>query len=419
MRGLGWATLAPNKMATNEFPFCRIKNWLAAVALSFLFFLPASLPAQTNSDQNLAKEEKEGCVRNLKVIYDAIQLYKADHRDFPNWLSDLVPQYLNDPGVLICPVCKRTGQIEMSGLADPKLPCSYLYEFCPVPLGTNDAPGDPGKTRRDWKERQVEMVGPVVPLVRCRHHGVVLNLAVDGHVYESGPSWEDLLTNRINVAELMSAHIFAGSNSASSTAAADLPKPRFPPRNPNTKPNLIDLSAYYNAALTESWHGNPDNDLSSLPTGVQSLGGVDYDVRGIIQLRSRANPTAHFPSRVNRIKIRQKCARLHFLHAAGFSKNIDDGRQIGVYIVHFATNQMQLEIPIVYGRDVRNWHKLRAEKPSPDLTVAWTGANGDSPDLRLFSTTWTNLAPDVEIESIDFVSSMGMPAPFLIAITAD
>jgi uncharacterized BrkB/YihY/UPF0761 family membrane protein len=82
-----------------------------------------------------------------------------------------------------------------------------------------------------------------------------------------------------------------------------------------------------------------------------------------------------------------------------------------------------LEIPIIYGREVRNWHRFSGEKPSAELTVAWTGTNGVSAAahscIRLYTTTWVNVAPSVEIESIDFVSSMGTVAPFLIAISME
>jgi hypothetical protein len=115
---------------------------------------------------------------------------------------------------------------------------------------------------------------------------------------------------------------------------------------------------------------------------------------------------------------------LHFLHAAGFGNPGDEGKQIGVYAVHFATNQMRVEIPIRYGHEVRNWHSQAGEPAAPeDLLVTWTGQNAVSKSagqsLRLFLTTWTNTAPDVEIESIDFVSGMAVPAPFLIAVSAE
>jgi len=84
---------------------------------------------------------------------------------------------------------------------------------------------------------------------------------------------------------------------------------------------------------------------------------------------------------------------------------------------------MQMEIPIIYGHDVRNWHSLAGEQPSADLQVAWKGTNAVSAAsqnfIRLFSSTWVNIVPGVEIESVDFVSSMGKVAPFLIAITAE
>src|SRR2546426_2569912 len=42
-----------------------------------------------------------------------------------------------------------------------------------------------------------------------------------------------------------------------------------------------------------------------------------------------------------------------------------------------------------------------------------------SSDLRLFSQSWLNPHPEVEIQSLDFVSKMTKCAPFLVAITAE
>ena len=171
--------------------------------LAGLTLMTSAQPASTPPTLNGAGEEKEACTRNLKVIYDAIQAYRLDHKDLPNWLSDLVPQYLADASVLVCPVCRRTGETEAPPLADPKLPCSYLFEFSPAPLGTVFT-NAPLRTRRQWKRRQMGLVGSVVPLVRCLHHDPVLNLAFDGKVYESPPAWETLVTNRVRAADLSS-----------------------------------------------------------------------------------------------------------------------------------------------------------------------------------------------------------------------
>jgi hypothetical protein len=74
-----------------------LRLWaLPVVGTLLLGLLPPGFSAQNDSVTGpaaLAAEEKEACTRNLKVIYDAIQAYQFDHKDLPNWLSDLVPDY--------------------------------------------------------------------------------------------------------------------------------------------------------------------------------------------------------------------------------------------------------------------------------------------------------------------------------------
>ena len=383
--------------------------------------------AETNSTAvapDKAAAEKEACMNNLKLIYAAIQGYQADHHDLPDWLSELVPQYLADANVLMCPVCRRTGQVEAPPLADPKLPSSYLFEFCPVPLGGLGISGLL-HTRKEWKRRQMGLVGSQVPIVRCRHHTPVLNLAFDGRIYESPTLWELLFTNRVSAAELTPARIFhlepaRAANAQKKPAGAA----RIAARDPGARKQLLDLTEFYNAGLNESWHGNRGNDLVELPAGLQTFHGVEFDVRGIVQLCSQSPASMKYPVMAKGIPVNQRCQRLHFLHAAGYGNPADEGKQIGLYVVHFATNQTRVEIPIRYGHEVRNWHLLGKEPAAPDdLVVAWTGQNAVSRvgghSVRLFLTTWTNATPDLEIKNLDYVSSMSLPAPFLIAITVE
>jgi hypothetical protein len=386
--------------------------------------LPGAEQAETKpSAQKLAAEEKEGCMKNLQAIYAAIEAYRADHKDIPNWFSDLVPDYLTNVNVLICPVSRRTGKVDAPQLSDPRIASSYLFEFCPLPLGTS-APANPKVTRREWKRKQMGAVGSIVPLVRCRLHQKPLNLAFDGRVYESPPAWESMLTNLVDPESLSPARMFPAGAETSAKPVA--PKKSYPARDTNAAPRLLDLTPFYNARLTDTWHGDANatgNDLSSLPAGVQTLAGVDYDVRGVVQLGSKAPTANRFPTNALGIKVHQKCQRVHFLHSAAFGHAADDGKQIGVYVVHFASNQMRLEVPIVYGKDVRDWHYWAAEKEAPGLKLAWKGENKTSKAagsyIRLFETTWTNIVPEVEIESIDFLSSLSQPAPFLMAITLE
>jgi hypothetical protein len=383
--------------------------------------------AQTAPDKKTsgrAAEERKACIRNLKTIYEAIQAFQDEHQNLPNWLSDLVPQYLPDANVLICPLCRRTGQTEAPPLADPKLPSSYLFEFCPVPLG-NLATNVPNRTRRDWKRRQMGLVGSQVPLVRCRHHKPALNLAFDGRIYESPASWELLFTNRVNAAELTPARLFADEKpSATKGQAKAGSSSRFPPRDPKTRNELLNLTSFYNAGLNQSWSGIKGNDLGTLPKGIQKLAGVEFDVRGIIQLGSQSTFATNFPVWVKGIPVHQQCRRLHFLHAAAFGTPADEGKQIAAYVVHFGTNQPPIEIPIRYGLEVRDWHAVDGEPALPeDRIVAWRGTNAatrsSGESIRLFLTTWTNTAPERRVERIDYVSSMAGSAPFLIGISAD
>ena len=381
-------------------------------------------PQAPASAAGLAASERDACITNLNLIYQAIEAFQLEHKDLPNWLSDLVPQYLPDANVLVCPVCRRTGKTEGPPFADPKIPSSYLFQFCPVPIG----PDAPNRTRREWKRRQMGLVGAAVPLVRCRHHNPLLNLGFDGKVYESPPMWETLFTNRIDIAELTAARLFAGDRSPPAKPPEKQPATReFAPRDPQAPAQLLDLTQFYNAMLTQTWHGQPGavaNDLGNLPTGLQTFAGVQFDVRGIVQLKGKLNSVTNYPAEVKGIPVRQKCQHLYFLHAAGVGRVADEGKQIGTYVIHYATSQMRLEVPIVYGQAVRDWHTQPGEPPSPpELKVAWTGENPSSQragrNIRLFLTSWTNLVPNVEIESVDFVSSVAIPAPFLIAITLD
>lgn len=194
---------------------------------------------------------------------------------------------------------------------------------------------------------------------------------------------------------------------------------RIPPRDPRASPNLVDLTPYYNAALGENWMDPRDNrdHLGELPTGLQRLAGTEFDIRGLIQVE-RQCPT--HPPRINGIAVGKSCQRLHFLHAARNAALLEDGLEVGRYVVHFASGE-QREIRLLLGRDLVDWHiQPRAEET---YMTAWSGFNPKSRALgkhiRLFKTTWQNPSPDVQITSIDFVASCPGPCPFLIALTAE
>ncbi len=202
-----------------------------------------------------------------------------------------------------------------------------------------------------------------------------------------------------------------------------------PPRDPAAKPNLIDLTPYYNAVFTEDWHNKADkgNNLALLHPGVGEFAGTAFDARGIIQVSSGPlrQVSPEYPLHVNGIKVAQKCRRLHFLVGAGWAD--PDGTTIGTFVVHFGDG-LRATIPIVYGRDVRSWQVFpgmdNGDKYGDGGVVAWRGTQKRWENLRgfgvrLYEMTWRNPRPTVEVATIDFVSANRNAAPFLIAITAD
>lgn len=200
----------------------------------------------------------------------------------------------------------------------------------------------------------------------------------------------------------------------------------IPARDPKCPLGAIDLTAYYNAGLTKAWHGDSlENTLLNLPAGVQQFKGVPFDVRGLIQLasdRTKSWKDSDFPRAVRQIKVGRPCRRLHFLHAA--SERPRNGKSaVGSYVIHFA-NQQTWEIPLVYGRDLRDWWAVGDEpREAKEAVIAWEGSNGAVKKLkftiRVFKSTWTSPEPYAEVDTIDFVSTMSGPAPFLIAITLE
>jgi tetratricopeptide (TPR) repeat protein/peroxiredoxin len=202
-----------------------------------------------------------------------------------------------------------------------------------------------------------------------------------------------------------------------------LPRPakEIPSRPEQATPEMVDLTSHFHAALTETWHpGAEGNDLAHLPSGVQTFQGVRFDVRGIVQLNGGGMIDMSgkpYPQRVQGIKIGRKCARIHVLHATGWS--VDDGTAIGAYVLRYADGSNRT-LPILYGLDVRDWW-VGADTvvELKKAQVAWQGQTSSGNGVRVYKRTWENPVPDREVVSIEFSSTMTRSAPFLLAITTE
>ncbi len=227
-------------------------------------------------------------------------------------------------------------------------------------------------------------------------------------------SWTETAARELAGAELL-------------TTRSGLITDHFPARSPGVAANLIDLSSFYNVSLAQTWLPIKDigrsNDLAQLPSGLQKFAGVQFDVRGLIQLSGSAleNLGGRFPKQVVDIPVNRKATNIHFLHGTAWDALY--GTVIGRYRINYANGESR-DAKIIFGRNVRDWWFAPTQ---PQLTmgaaVAWQGSNPASRQLgmavRIYKFTWINPLPDVEIKSIDFESAMEKPAPFLLAITLD
>ena len=259
--------------------------------------------------------------------------------------------------------------------------------------------------------------GGVVPIVRCHKHD--LNLGYNGSVYPGrGMYWEEMFTKTEREVEDLT---LAGRLFAERTKSRTLMAHDCRPRDPHASPRLLDLTANYNAQLTDGWQGFPANDLSNMPSGLQQFNGVPFDVRGIIQLGG-AEAAVVFTNKIDGIAVHQRFKRLNVLHGATFRPRRET-TDLASYVLHYANGQTN-EIPIVYGQNIADWWFDPIDPFVPkNAQVAWEGFNeavkAYGKSLRVYQMSWDNPLPDEEVVSISLVSHMNLSAPFVIAITVE
>jgi hypothetical protein len=170
------------------------------------------------------------------------------------------------------------------------------------------------------------------------------------------------------------------------------------------------------------------NDLAELPRGEQTFEGVPFQIgERLIQLGGTNLPRT--TTKVEGIPVNKSVARLHILHATGWGDGppatVWEGTLIGRYVLHFEDGRID-DVPIVYGRDVRDWWVADGAqgvtRGALELRVAWKGSNAMAKQfnatIRLFLTTWINPEPDEKVLSIDYSSRKHLPtAPFCVAMT--
>ena len=196
---------------------------------------------------------------------------------------------------------------------------------------------------------------------------------------------------------------------------------------------VLDLQPYCNQKRGDNMESNFDgNNLAKLPGGEQTFGGVGFQIEpGIIQLGSKVLEKQ--PDRVGGIKVESKFGKLHILHATQYGGGpnkegnpwfVKDGTIIGEYRVTYE-DKSSVNIPIVYGEDVRDWFFVGGEMETVRSKIVWKGENEWSTavgaKIRLYLTTWKNPKVDKKVLTMDFTSKKAetVAAPFCVAISLE
>ncbi len=175
---------------------------------------------------------------------------------------------------------------------------------------------------------------------------------------------------------------------------------------------FVDLGPYANRSFSDEKDGDGEggwldqgrNDFREMPLGRITAAGIPFHVidpaknenRGCLVLRGSARPS--FPAAIRGIKVGERISRLFFLHTSGWSNDAEAGR----YVIHYADGT-QAEFLLQGGRNIGDWWQCRQ---LPEAKVGFTRKNAVGGEVGFFVAEWNNPKPEVQIESIDFLSAI-------------
>jgi hypothetical protein len=195
---------------------------------------------------------------------------------------------------------------------------------------------------------------------------------------------------------------------------------RIPARQSGTPTELIDLTPYYNGSLNGWLESSPEDNLGELPTGMTRIAGVPFDVRGVIQLGSRNNAMLHIPAAVSNIVVGVRWQA----SSSCTGQSMGRGRPpLSANIL--STSRTAPPRRFRSPTDAKYWIGT-ATPPTirSGMTTRQAGrpskidSSGTQKTARLYTSRWVNPRPNLQIQHIDFVSSMALSSPFLVAISA-
>jgi WD40 repeat protein len=208
-----------------------------------------------------------------------------------------------------------------------------------------------------------------------------------------------------------------------SSVARQLPSGAIPVRDPQTPPECLDLTPVYNRAFGDAMTPtmSAPSDYAWLLRGVQRLLGVDYDIRGAIQLRDADGfvEQAQFdtPKIISLTLHDRTAAALDVLLLANYPQ---DEIPLATVTLHYAAGG-EAQLPILYGRDVFHWRRLAQLSDTARLATLGYDARM-LPEfwrhVRVYAVRLENPHPERVIDYLTVTAAKGVGgAPVILAMT--
>ncbi|MFO1478302.1 MAG: carboxypeptidase regulatory-like domain-containing protein [Verrucomicrobiota bacterium] len=234
--------------------------------------------------------------------------------------------------------------------------------------------------------------------------------------------------------------IAAPATTPAPPAIASAPSEPAKPANDGLPPVIpIPLAGVLSATENAPWLTNTN--WLSLPRGARVLGGIAYQIDGLIQLQglaldqrgecfrpevNLALPASALDSSGSLVSPPgSNIASIHLLAGSTWSIGAERPGHTVAEVVWRYTDGTVRSTPIAHEVHVRDWWRPRDEAPArlpySGSRVAWRGPNLLQPEytLRLYKITLPNPDPARVIQEIDFKSAKAVPSFFVCALTLD
>ena len=133
---------------------------------------------------SLEEQHKEIDRKNMRKLHAAIFEYKNAKGHFPEYLSQLAPEFVEASALHSPRRVKEGGETHLRDHPDPgNTKPSYGFEFSNVVFRDE-------RTFAEIKEVQRAEWGDVVPILRRFGHDKVINMSYGGDLYETALNWE-------------------------------------------------------------------------------------------------------------------------------------------------------------------------------------------------------------------------------------